>query len=46
MWFSTSDAMRRYFYYYFTEGKVTYLSDWLRELDVYILSVTQRKKEE
>jgi hypothetical protein len=30
--------MRRYFYYYFTEGKVTYLSDWLRELDVYILS--------
>lgn len=46
VWFSTSDAMRRYFYYYFTEGKVTYLSDWLRELDVYILSVTQRKKEE
>ena len=38
VWFSLSPAMRRYFYYYFTEGKVTYLSDWLRELDVYILS--------
>jgi hypothetical protein len=38
VWFSLSPAMRRYFYYYFTEGKVTYLSDWLRELDIYILS--------
>ena len=38
VWFSLSPAMRRYFYYYFTEGKVTYLSDWLRELDVYIES--------
>ncbi len=38
VWFSLSPAMRRYFYYYFTEGKVTYLSDWLRELDVYIQS--------
>ncbi|MBE6630276.1 MAG: hypothetical protein E7624_05435 [Ruminococcaceae bacterium] len=38
VWFSLSPAMRRYFYYYFTEGKVTYLSEWLRELDVYILS--------
>ena len=38
VWFSLSPAMRRYFYYYFTEGKVTYLADWLRELDVYIRS--------
>ncbi len=38
VWFSLSPAMRRYFYYYFTEGKVTYLPDWLRELDVYIQS--------
>ena len=38
VWFSLSPAMRRYFYYYFTEGKVTYLADWLRELDVYIQS--------
>ena len=36
VWFSLSPAMRKYFYYYFTEGKVTYLSEWLRELDVYI----------
>ncbi len=38
VWFSLSPAMRRYFYYYFKEGKVTYLSEWLRELDVYILA--------
>ena len=38
VWFSLSPAMRRYFHYYFTEGKVTYLADWLRELDVYIRS--------
>ena len=38
VWFSLSPTMRRYFYYYFTEGKVTYLADWLRELDVYIQS--------
>lgn len=46
VWFSLSPAMRRYFYYYFTEGKVTYLSDWLRELDVYIRAkkqATQKK---
>jgi hypothetical protein len=36
--------MRRYFYYYFTEGKVTYLSDWLRELDVYIGSKQAAQK--
>ncbi len=44
VWFSLSPNMRQYFYYYFTEGKVTYLSDWLRELDVYILSKQQRAK--
>ena len=38
MWFSLSPAMRRYFYYYFKEGRVTYLPEWLRELDVYISS--------
>jgi hypothetical protein len=38
VWFSLSPAMRQYFYYYFKEGKVTYLSEWLRELDVYILA--------
>ncbi len=37
VWFSLSPAMRQYFHHYFTEGKVTHLSDWLRELDVYIL---------
>lgn len=38
MWFVLSPAMRQYFYYYFTQGKVTYLAEWLRELDVYIKS--------
>ena len=44
VWFSLSPAMRQYFYYYFTEGKVTYLSEWLRELDVYILSKQRAAK--
>lgn len=49
VWFSLSPAMRRNFHYYFTEGKVTYLSEWLRELDVYILEkqrVMQSKKQQ
>ncbi len=46
VWFSLSPAMRQYFYYYFTEGKVTYLSDWLRELEVYLLAKQQPKKED
>ena len=41
MWFSLSPAMGRYFYCYFKEGRVTYLPEWLRELDVYILSKEQ-----
>lgn len=42
IWFALSPAMRQYFYRYFTEGKVTYVSEWLRELDVYILSKQQQ----
>ena len=38
VWFALSPAMRQYFYRYFTEGKVTYVSEWLRELELYILS--------
>ncbi len=47
VWFSLSPAMRQYFHAYFTEGRVTELSDWLRELDVYILqkSNAQRPKQ-
>lgn len=41
MWFALSPAMRQYFYRYFTEGKVTYIGEWLRELDVYILAKEQ-----
>ena len=38
VWFALSPAMRQYFYRYFTEGKVTYVDEWLRELELYILS--------
>jgi hypothetical protein len=38
VWFALSPAMRQYFYRYFTEGKVTYVSEWLRELDLYIMA--------
>lgn len=38
MWFALSPAMRRFFTRYFTERKVTYVTEWLRELDVYILA--------
>ena len=37
VWYALSPAMREYFYRYFTQGKITYVSEWLRELDVYIL---------
>ena len=40
VWFALSPAMRQYFHRYFTEGKVTYVTEWLRELDHYILSKT------
>ena len=36
VWFALSPAMRQYFYRYFTEGKVTFVSEWIRELDIYI----------
>ena len=38
VWFALSVDMRRFFHRYFAEGKVTYLSEWIRELDHYILS--------
>ncbi|MBR6727456.1 MAG: hypothetical protein IKM08_04630 [Clostridia bacterium] len=38
IWFALSPTMRDYFYRYFVEHKVTYVSEWLRELEVYILS--------
>ena len=38
VWFALSPNMREYFYRYFTEGKVTYVSEWLRELELYIRS--------
>lgn len=38
MWFALSPAMRQFFTRYFTERKVTYVTEWLRELDIYILA--------
>ncbi len=37
VWYALSPSMRQFFYRYFTQGKITYVSEWLRELDVYIL---------
>ena len=36
LWFAMSDKMREYFYQYFTQGKITYLSEWIRELELFI----------
>ncbi len=36
LWFAMTQNMRDYFYYYFTQGKITYLSDWIRELELFI----------
>jgi hypothetical protein len=41
VWFALSPAMREYFYRYFVEHKVTYVGEWLRELEVYIRSKQQ-----
>ena len=38
VWYALSPNMRRYFHSYFTEGKLTHVSEWLRELDLYILA--------
>ena len=41
VWFALSPAMRQYFYRYFVEGKVTYVSEWLSELELYIMAKKQ-----
>ena len=41
VWYALSPTMREYFYRYFVEGKVTYVSEWLRELELYIMSKEQ-----
>lgn len=38
IWFSLSDRMRDYFYYYFVNGTITYLEDWIQELTSFIRS--------
>ena len=42
LWFAMSQNMRDYFYYYFKQGKITYLSEWIRELELFI---KQKEKE-
>jgi hypothetical protein len=36
IWFSLSERMRDYFYYYFVDGTITYLEDWIQELTSFI----------
>ena len=38
VWYALSPTMREYFYRYFVEGKVTYVGEWLRELELYIMT--------
>ena len=38
VWYALSPTMREYFYRYFVEGKVTYVGEWLRELELYIMA--------
>ncbi len=43
MWKMLSERMRKYFYYYFKENKITYLTDWLYELKDFIDKAMQMK---
>lgn len=36
IWFSLSERMREYFYYFFEKGTITYLDDWIQELSSFI----------
>ena len=36
LWFAMTQTMREYFYYYFKQGQITELSDWIRELELFI----------
>ncbi len=36
MWYNLSQRMRDYFYYYFTDRKITLISDWIIEIDRFI----------
>lgn len=44
LWRGLSDKMREFFYYYFKENKVTYLSDWIDELEIYIENAKAKKR--
>lgn len=36
IWSSLTPAMREYFYYYFKQGRITHLSEWVNELKIFI----------
>lgn len=36
LWFTMTDKMREYFYQYFVLGKITDISEWIRELELFI----------
>ncbi len=43
MWRGLSERMRTFFYYYFKENKITYLSEWINELELYIKNAQAMK---
>ena len=36
IWKALTPTMREYFYYYFKQGKITHLDEWVNELKMFI----------
>lgn len=43
LWRVLSERMREFFYYYFKEDKITYLSEWIDELNLFINTAKTKK---
>lgn len=44
LWKSLTPTMREYFYYYFKQGKIVHLSEWINELSLFIKKNEKEKK--
>lgn len=43
LWRALSERMREFFYYYFKEDKITYISQWIDELNLFIKNAREMK---
>ena len=43
MWYNLSQKMREFFYFYFKDGKICSLEDWIEELDAFIVKKQTRR---